>query len=848
MLRCGDMWRAALIVLLVAYLPGASIFRFPTAGRRVRAMLSSEERLFWVVSISLALSSFTALALAAGGIYHIDHLLWVNGGITVTLAIISRARLRLEDTDWPSWSAVAPALLLCIAAGMFFFVPPSEYVMGERDPGVYINEGIQIAQHGSLVIDDQTVSTVPTAYRRLFFPPRPDPRFDQGYDSLRFMGFFILDPAAGVVVGQFPHLYPIWVAIGYDTYGLTGARYVLGLWAVFSVLAVYFVGAALLGRPAAFAGAGLLTLHVAQVWYARYPNAEVIMQGLIFTGLLAYTRAHVDGNRFFAPIAAIMFGLSLFAHITSILAIAGVGLAALLGRYAGHRVQLRFIIPLLVITVTAVAYYLSVLTPYSARYTADYSARLQPMHYALLTAGSGAIVYMLATRSTTVVTAVRKWLPVALLVSIWLSALYALFLREGGGALPAHDAAGLRTFTGYYLSPLGLAAALVGWTIVIGRRFWNSSAFHIVAAIFAFFIFYKSRIVPEHFWMARRFLPIILPTSLLFIGAAAFTKTTMPTWPKLGWSRDGGKAYAVRATIGIALVAWLGLQYVQDTKPILRHIEFAGLIPKLEELAGRFTPEDLVLVESRGPSDVHVLATPLDYIYTRNVLVFDEPTPDIPVFQAFLEWARSQYDRVFFIGGSGTDLLSRSTVVMPVSADRFQIPEYERALNAYPTEVRQKEFDYSVYELVPGRIQSDAFNLDVGTIDDLYVRRIHAKQRDQNGVTYRWTRDRSFVSIIATLPDAELLTLHMNNGGRPTVAGAARVRLTLNDRPLGSFTVTEGFQPYTVTIPASLSREVAAREEASELQIETSTWVPREFSSEPDNRELGVMLDRVEIR
>ena len=137
---------------------------------------------------------------------------------------------------------------------MFFFVPPSEYVIGERDPGVYINEGIQIAQHGSLVIDDPAVRTVPTAYRRLFFPPRPDPRFDQGYDSLRFMGFFILDPAAGVVVGQFPHLYPIWVAIAYDTYGLTGARYVLGLWAVFSVLAVYFVGAALLGRPAAFAG------------------------------------------------------------------------------------------------------------------------------------------------------------------------------------------------------------------------------------------------------------------------------------------------------------------------------------------------------------------------------------------------------------------------------------------------------------------------------------------------------------------------------------------------------------------------------------------------------------------
>ena len=41
---------------------------------------------------------------------------------------------------------------------------------------------------------------------------------------LRFMGFFIQDPDTGTVVGQFPHVFPASIAIGYGIDGLTGAR------------------------------------------------------------------------------------------------------------------------------------------------------------------------------------------------------------------------------------------------------------------------------------------------------------------------------------------------------------------------------------------------------------------------------------------------------------------------------------------------------------------------------------------------------------------------------------------------------------------------------------------------
>ena len=50
------------------------------------------------------------------------------------------------------------------------------------------------------------------------------------------------------------------------------------------------------GRAAAAAGAGLLSLHVAQVWFARSPYAELPMQALLFAALYAYARLEKGGS------------------------------------------------------------------------------------------------------------------------------------------------------------------------------------------------------------------------------------------------------------------------------------------------------------------------------------------------------------------------------------------------------------------------------------------------------------------------------------------------------------------------------------------------------------------------
>ena len=76
------------------------------------------------------------------------------------------------------------------------------------------------------------------------------------------------------------------------------------------------------------------------------------------------------------------------------------------------------------------------------------------------------------------------------------------------------------------------------------------------------------------------------------------------------------------------------------------------------------------------------------------MLVLHSPRPDKALMAQFLEWARTRYRRVLFLGGGSTDLLSHRYGVRALKSDRFQVPEYEAPVNAYPRSVRQKEFEY----------------------------------------------------------------------------------------------------------------------------------------------------------
>jgi len=821
-------------VAVVAWLPGAVLFRAPFADRARRAAIDPEERLFWSVILSIAISLSAVLALAFLGKYTFTRLMAADVAFALVIAAIGRFDLRLEaPRKLATPAALLPVMLLALATWRFF--PPAEFVLGGRDPGVYVNEGIQIAQHGTFIYEDPVVQSVPPFARDLFFPSHQ--RHD--YYGIRFMGFPIIDPDRGIVIGQFPHLFPASIAVGYAIDGLTGARRIVGVWAALGVLAVYFLGAKLFGRAAAFAGAVLLALNIVQVWFARYPSTEVVMQAMLFAALLAVVRTHEDDDAFFSCVGGALLGLMLFLRLDAVLAIAGVlaGLGLLV--MTGARWRLGFLASLGGVSALAAAYLLAPMRHQSDR-AIVFLTNFEWWQYGVtvLVAAAALAGSVVAARSSAVRARVRSLAPGVLTIALVAATVYALYFRIPGGRLAPHDAYALRTVTEYYLTLPGLAAALIGFALAARHAFWRAPAFFTTLVGHCFFFFYKIRIVPEHFWMSRRYLPLILPAAFLLASAAA-----------LG-TRRGASLRPLRWAIGLAFLALLGREYVRTSERIMDHVEFAGVIPRLERIASFVGDHDLLIVESSNAgTDVHTLAPPLAYIYARNVLVLNSPAPDKTAFAAFLEWAPKQYSNVFFLGAGGTDLLSPAWGARVISEDRFRVPEFAAGPNEFPRAPRSKQFDYTIYQFTPPTPvdTGDEVIVDVGREDDLNVLRFHAKEETE-GRTFRWSQDDSYVILRALGANVRSVTLWMSDGGRPDAAPPATVIVSLDDQPIGSVEVDTGFKPYHLVIPPALAARVAEKRAPVRLKLATPVWSPEKVLGTTDDRELGVMVDRVAVK
>jgi hypothetical protein len=820
--------------LLLGYLPGALLYRLPLWQRDRRATLDAEERVFWHVVLSVSWSLTIVLALAALDLYRFDRLVWITGGLVATIVIGARGGLRYRATAARlTWTAVLPIVLIGLALWRFF--PVSEYIIGGRDPGVLINEGVQIAQRGSIVIQDRVVSSLPAFARPLFFPRY---QVDE-YESLRFMGMMVRDTGAGTVIGQFPHLYPASIAIGYGLAGLSGAREAVAWWAVLGVLAVYFAGSRWIGRGPAFAAAVLLLLHVIQIWFARYPNSDMVMQAGVFAALLAFARAHQDDVAFFGPVAAWVLGLQLFSRVEALLAILVCSSVVVL-QWAvtpGARLRWRFLAPMALFTIIGLLYLIGPMAAYFWRAAVFLENLPLPAVASALVAGAlllGLALWLRARSNT----AVERWLPSVVVIAVVGLALYAFFLREPGGKLVAADAYALKDFVGLYLWWPMFALTLAGLVLVARRDFWRDPAFVVIFASFSLFLLYKLKIVPEHFWLARRFLPVILPGALI-LGCAAALGSMRGPW---------GMPSIVRSAAGTIVLLFVAHHYVAASAPVVPHVEYRNIIPYVEKLSTVIGSRDLAVLEARDAgSDIHVLGLPLAYIYARPVLVLASVKPDPVLFSGFLADALTRYDRVLYVGTGGTSLLSRHISATALSSDRVQVNEFEVTTDRLPTTHRRKEFDYGIYALTLGQPANGPFTLDIGDRDDLHVVRFHAKESTE-GRMIRWTQDASELAITGMSGAEREVMLTMSDGGRPSGAIAARVEVHFNGTAVGAVNVGPGFQDYRFPIPAALAEAASRSDAPAVIRLVSTVWSPRALLKVDDGRELGVMLDKVTVR
>src|SRR4051812_16008250 len=117
---------AVLELLVVCWLPGAALLRAPVASTDRRAALPAEERAYWSVLLSLALSLALVLLLGAAHRYSFGRLLIADGMFTL-LCLVAGWRRPWPPPRWPGLGALAAIALALVAAVRF--APPSEYVI-----------------------------------------------------------------------------------------------------------------------------------------------------------------------------------------------------------------------------------------------------------------------------------------------------------------------------------------------------------------------------------------------------------------------------------------------------------------------------------------------------------------------------------------------------------------------------------------------------------------------------------------------------------------------------------------------------------------------------------------------
>ena len=256
------------------------------------------------------------------------------------------------------------------------------------------------------------------------------------------------------------------------------------------------------------------------------------------------------------------------------MAIAGVAGGLALAGFNGQRPRALFLAIFAAVAALAALYLLGPMRAY-AELPIVFLSNLPAWEYLVL----GLVIPVaagglwLATPNAAFSARVVRLTPAVVTTALWVLALYALFIRHPAGKLAAHDAYALRTFTDFYLTLPALIAALIGLWLLGRRAFWRDPALFVTVAVFSCFFFFKIRIVTDHFWMTRRFLPVILPGALLFAASAALTGTRRSDWIGVG---------ALRRLIGVGFVALLALHYARASGPLLQHVEYAGLIPKLQ--------------------------------------------------------------------------------------------------------------------------------------------------------------------------------------------------------------------------------------------------------------------------
>jgi hypothetical protein len=563
------------------------------------------------VACAAAVSTPVLVALALLGWFEVPVVLGALGICAVVAwACSRRGEARARPTRWDLGA-------LGLVAGAFaLYTHPAEYVLKDRDPGVYTVAAAKLARSGELLTRDPLVGAVASFHE-----------FEHG---AKHLGFYI--HGVDLVVPQFFPGPFAWLGLGNLAGGIWGELYVVPVFGALAVGMAFVLGGELFGRWVGLVGAALLMVSYAQVWWARYPSSEIMTQFFVLAGLWFAARFVRGGGVGTGVLAGALLGGAIMIRVDAFLAALVIPALILHDLLLGRppRRWVSVFAPLL-LAVGAMLLYAGTL---GERYlnliydlhVPDHVLRLSPylLGGAFLVASavlvlrrswSGGYERLLALHGR------RAALLAAL--AVLGAALWAYFvLPEPWEGLPEYwgGDGSMAEFNAYdhqvavrmvwFLTPVVAVLGMMGFVLAAYRLDAARALF--LGAVLAFGVLYVAlpNVAPDLPWATRRFVPVVFPSLCLLAGYATVEAGLM-----LGrvWTERVGAscaaALAISALVWSVYVAW----------PVYDGREFAGAVEGIEGLEEAVPDSQVVYVELPGDD----YAATLDYLYGRPVLVYE---------------------------------------------------------------------------------------------------------------------------------------------------------------------------------------------------------------------------------
>lgn len=678
-----------MIILLT--IPGLILLSF--LKEQYRESILNKGKWTFIIGTSVVITtllSVVLLLLRSFNVYTIMSL-YMAAGLSRLLWLFSKGKRLTIKKLLPDLRSSWALVIVLLIAGILYF-QPTEYYVGGRDPGVYVNAAVYMAKAGQIMKKDPLIDQVKEDYSDVF-----------EIDTHKYAGFYIENRGGQTWVNpQFYHGYTAWLALGYQWLGSNYFLYITPLLGLISIMVMYRAVSELINERAGFITAALLAINISQIWYARGPYTEILSQLLLWLSVYLLIKAQEFKNPLLAAVAGLAIGAAILVRLDNILILLPLGLYLVynyLGDDQSYKTWIKYIIGSLALC--AFIFFIYVYQ-YGKEYTHFQLIRETPIPDGLSLSMLFTILGAIALAGMFLIWLLRerlyRWLSCferhqnwfkALLGIIAIAAFVYLYLIRPYSP-NVHIDGELRSFReeslvriGWYISPLGLVLCLGGFLLFVLKKASQKHLFFILLVLLNFSLFlYDPNIYPEHFWAVRRHVPFIIPAMLIF--AAVVIEQLISLRQKL-----------IKA-VGLGLVLLLVANFGLAARPFIFHTEHGGVGKQLAELAERFDKDDIILTVDPNYAS-RLVGTPLDLIYGKNVLPLREDYNKEGLKQFLRDKEEQGYDIYFIITPLDLDMLDGiaykdKTVV--------EIKSYiaRPSLNQIPTKLMENNWTFEIIQ------------------------------------------------------------------------------------------------------------------------------------------------------